>query len=169
MRGPPIAWSLRLYQPFEVTSANRRQRKGAIMGFYSSHIEMVRPNVMMSHYGYITRKGKYANRHDFVFSESGNMPKWAKDETDYWQTVSDKEMDLEQKIREGKRREANYAVRKIIFALPNEMTEQEMIQFTRDYLEANYKDLPYTFVIHKKDSAIYGIENPHVHVIFQIM
>lgn len=166
MRGPPIAWSLRLYQPFEVTSANRRQRKGAIMGFYSSHIEMVRPNVMMSHYGYITRKGKYANRHDFVFSESGNMPKWAKDETDYWQTVSDKEMDLEQKIREGKRREANYAVRKIIFALPNEMTEQEMIQFTRDYLEANYKDLPYTFVIHKKDSAIYGIENPHVHVIF---
>lgn len=136
------------------------------MGFYSSHIEKVRPNVMMSHYGYITRKGKYANRHDFVFSESGNMPKWAKDEVDYWQTVSDKEMDLEQQIREGKRKEANYAVRKLIFALPNEMTEQEMIQFTREYLEANYKDLPYTFVIHKKDSAIYGIENPHVHVIF---
>lgn len=136
------------------------------MGFYSSHIEMVRPNVMMSHYGYITRKGKYSNRHDFVFSESGNMPKWAKDETDYWQTVCDKEMDLEQEIREGKRREANYAVRKIIFALPNEMTKEEMIQFTRNYLEANYKDLPYTFVIHQKDSAIYGIDNPHVHVIF---
>ena len=136
------------------------------MGFYSSHIEKVRPHVMMSHYSYITRKGKYGNRHDFVFSESGNMPKWAKDEVDYWQTVCDKELDLEQQIRDGKRKEANYAVRKLIFALPNEMTEEEMIQFTRDYLEANYKKLPYTFVIHKKDSAIYGIENPHVHVIF---
>lgn len=136
------------------------------MGFYSSHIDIVRPNVMMSHYGYITRKGKYANRHDFVFSESGNMPKWAKDETDYWQTVQAKELEIEDKVQQGKYGKKQYAVRKIIFALPNEMNEQEMIQFTRDYLEANYKDLPYTFVIHKKDSAIYGIENPHVHVIF---
>lgn len=164
--GPPLHGAYGCTSRLKLRLLIADRKKGAIMGFYSSHIEMVRPNVMMSHYGYITRKGKYANRHDFVFSESGNMPKWAKDETDYWQTVSDKEMDLEQKIREGKRREANYAVRKIIFALPNEMTEQEMIQFTRDYLEANYKDLPYTFVIHKKDSAIYGIENPHVHVIF---
>ena len=44
------------------------RKKGAIMGFYSSHIDIVRPNVMMSHYGYITRKGKYANLDVFVFS-----------------------------------------------------------------------------------------------------
>lgn len=136
------------------------------MGFYSSHIDILRPNVMMQHFGYITRKGKYANHKDLVFSESGNMPKWAKDEIDYWQTVSYQEMDLEQQIREGKRKEANYAVRKLRFALPNEMTHDEMIQFTKDYLDANYKNLPYTFAIHEKDSAIYGIKNPHVHVIF---
>ena len=136
------------------------------MGFYSSHIEMLKPQVMMSHYDYISRKGKYAKRKDFVFSESDHLPKWANDEVDYWETIMKKEIENEEKVQSGKYGEKQCAVRKIIFALPNEMSEEEMIQFTRDYLDANYKDLPRTFVIHKKDSAIYGIQNPHVHVIF---
>lgn len=57
------------------------------MGFYSSHIEMLRPQVMKSHYDYINRKGKYANRKDFVFSESDHLPNWANDEVDYWETI----------------------------------------------------------------------------------
>ena len=136
------------------------------MGFYSSHIDQLKPQTMVAHYAYITRKGKYGKRGDFVYSESGHMPNWAKDEADYWQTVQDKELEIEYKVANGEYGKKQYAVRKLTFALPNEMTHDEMIAFTQEYLAESYKNLPYTFAIHEKDSAIYGEKNPHVHVIF---
>ena len=136
------------------------------MGFYSSHIDQLKPQTMVAHYAYITRKGKYGKRGDFVYSESGHMPNWAKYEADYWQTVQDKELEIEYKVANGEYGKKQYAVRKLTFALPNEMTHDEMIAFTQEYLAESYKNLPYTFAIHEKDSAIYGEKNPHVHVIF---
>lgn len=137
-----------------------------IMGFYSSHIAKSYPAATMKHIDYIERKNKFKNLTDLLYTESGNLPDWAKDEQDYWQTVTDYELQREEDFKNGKRGKPSYAVRKYNFALPNEMTEEEMITFTEKFLEENFKNYPYTFVIHRKDSAIHGISNPHVHLIF---
>ena len=136
------------------------------MGFYSSHIAMSYPAATRKHLDYIERKNKFKNLTDLLYTESGNLPDWAKDEQDYWQTVTDYELQREEDFKNGKRGKPSYAVRKYNFALPNEMTEEEMITFTEKFLEENFKNYPYTFVIHRKDSAIHGIPNPHVHLIF---
>lgn len=136
------------------------------MGFYSSHIAKSYPAATMKHINYIERKNKFKNLTDLLYTESGNLPDWAKDEQDYWQTVTDYELQREEDFKNGKRGKPSYAVRKYNFALPNEMTEEEMITFTEKFLEENFKNYPYTFVIHRKDSAIHGIPNPHVHLIF---
>nr|WP_297003797.1 MobA/MobL family protein [uncultured Dialister sp.] len=136
------------------------------MGFYSSHIAKSYPAATMKHIDYIERKNKFKNLTDLLYTESGNLPDWAKDEQDYWQTVTDYELQREEDFKNGKSGKPSYAVRKYNFALPNEMTEKEMITFTEKFLEENFKNYPYTFVIHRKDSAIHGIPNPHVHLIF---
>lgn len=136
------------------------------MGFYSSHIAKSYPTATMKHIDYIERKNKFKNLTDLLYTESGNLPDWAKDEQDYWQTVTDYELQREEDFKNGKSGKPSYAVRKYNFALPNEMTEKEMITFTEKFLEENFKNYPYTFVIHRKDSAIHGIPNPHVHLIF---
>lgn len=136
------------------------------MGFYSSHISKSYPAVTMKHLDYIERKNNFKNLPDLVYSESGNLPPWAKDERDYWQTVSDYEREREEAWKNGEVGYPSYSVRKLIFALPNEMTKEEMIDFTHKFLEENFRDYPYTFVIHEKESAVHGISNPHVHLLF---
>lgn len=136
------------------------------MGFYSSHISKSYPAATMKHLDYIERKNNFKNLSDLVYSESGNLPPWAEDERDYWQTVSDYEREREEAWKNGEVGYPSYSVRKLIFALPNEMTKEEMIDFTHKFLEENFRDYPYTFVIHEKESAVHGISNPHVHLLF---
>lgn len=136
------------------------------MGFYSSHISKSYPAATMKHLDYIERKNNFKNLPDLVYSESGNLPPWAEDERDYWQTVSDYELEREEAWKNGEVGYPSYSVRKLIFALPNEMTKEEMIDFTHKFLEENFRDYPYTFVIHEKESAVHGISNPHVHLLF---
>lgn len=136
------------------------------MGFYSSHISRSYPAATMKHLDYIERKNNFKNLSDLVYSESGNLPPWAEDERDYWQTVSAYELEREEAWKNGEVGYPSYSVRKLIFALPNEMTKEEMIDFTHKFLEENFRDYPYTFVIHEKESAVYGISNPHVHLLF---
>lgn len=62
--------------------------------------------------------------------------------------------------------DTNRTGRKWDFALPNELSREEMIDFTEKYLEKTFPNQPYTFAIHEKESAIHGILNPHVHVMF---
>lgn len=136
------------------------------MGFFNAHISVSTPASTMGHIKYIKREGKYSNVDDLVYEEYGNLPQWAKDEKDYWQTVVDHELQREEDIKNGIKAEKNYSCRQYKFALPNEMTKEEMITFTQEYLQENFTDYPYSFVIHEKESTVHGILNPHVHLIF---
>ena len=120
----------------------------------------------MFHYRNITRKMPKKNDSNFIYTESGNIPQWAKNEKDFWQVLSKKELENDELFQKGIVGKKRRTVRKFIFALPNEMTHKEMIQFTRSYLENNFKEFPYTFAIREKFSAIHKISNPHVQFIF---
>lgn len=127
---------------------------------------MLRSPAMVKHFNYINREENYKKMKDLIYSESGNLPKWAKNGKDYWETTKAQEDEIQKDFEEGTRGKKNCSVRKYRFALPNEMTDKEMIEFTKEYLEENFKDLPYTFAIHKKTSTVHEKENPHVHLIF---
>lgn len=120
----------------------------------------------MIHYRNITRETPKENGSNFIYSDSKNIPQWAKNEKDFWKTLAKKELENDEMFQKeivGRKRRA---ARKFTFALPNEMTHEEMIQFTKDYIEANFKDFPYTFAIREKLSAIHETLNPHVQLIF---
>ena len=136
------------------------------MSFFSANISMLRSPAMVKHFNYINREENYKKMKDLIYSESGNLPKWAKNGKDYWETTKAQEDEIQKDFEEGTRGKKNCSVRKYRFALPNEMTDKEMIEFTKEYLEENFKDLPYTFAIHKKTSTVHEKENPHVHLIF---
>lgn len=127
---------------------------------------MLKAPTMVKHFNYINRQEKYGKLHDLIYSESGNIPLWAKDGKEYWEETKAQEEQVEKEFEEGKRGEKNNSVRKYRFALPNEMTDEEMVEFTKEYVDENFKDLPYSFAIHKKKSTIHEKENPHVHLIF---
>lgn len=127
---------------------------------------MLRSPAMVKHFNYINREENYKKMKDLIYSESGNLPKWAKNGKDYWETTKAQEDEIQKDFEEGTRGKKNCSVRKYRFALPNEMTDKEMIEFTKEYLKENFKDLPYTFAIHKKTSTVHEKENPHVHLIF---
>lgn len=78
---------------------------------------------------------------DLIYSESGNLPNWAKNGKEYWETTNPKKNRLKWNFKKGKEAK-NCSVRKYRFALPNEMTDEEMINFTKEYLKENFKDLP---------------------------
>lgn len=136
------------------------------MSFFSANIARLHSPAMVKHFNYISREENYKKMKDLLYSESGNLPKWARTGKDYWETTKAQEDQVNADFKEGKRGEKNCSVRKYRFALPNEMTDKEMIEFTKEYLEENFKDLPYTFAIHKKTSTVHEKENPHVHLIF---
>lgn len=136
------------------------------MSFFSANIARLHSPAMVKHFNYISREENYKKMKDLLYSESGNLPKWAKTGKDYWETTKAQEDQVNADFKEGKRGEKNCSVRKYRFALPNEMTDKQMIEFTKEYLEENFKDLPYTFAIHKKTSTVHEKENPHVHLIF---
>lgn len=136
------------------------------MSFFSANIARLHSPAMVKHFNYISREENYKKMKDLIYSESGNLPKWAKNGKDYWETTKAQEDEIQKDFEEGTRGKKNCSVRKYRFALPNEMTDKEMIEFTKEYLKENFKDLPYTFAIHKKTSTVHEKENPHVHLIF---
>ena len=87
---------------------------------------------------------------DLIYSESGNLPKWAKNGKDYWETTKAQEDEIQKDFEEGTRGKKNCSVRKYRFALPNEMTDKEMIEFTKEYLEENLKISPTPLLFIKK-------------------
>ena len=104
------------------------------MSFFSANISMLRSPAMVKHFNYINREENYKKMKDLIYSESGNLPKWAKNGKDYWETTKAQEDEIQKDFEEGTRGKKNCSVRKYRFALPNEMTDKEMIEFTKEYL-----------------------------------
>ena len=102
---------------------------------------MLRSPSMVKHFNYINREENYKKMNDLIYSESGNLPNWAKNGKEYWETTKSQEEQVEMEFQEGKRGEKNCSVRKYRFALPNEMTDEEMINFTKEYLRRSAKSI----------------------------
>lgn len=119
----------------------------------------------MSHLAYITRTGKYRSKTDLLFTKSENLPDWAKNANDFW-NETEKQIELKYQKMEGVDNAPTRTGRTWDFALPNELSNEELICFTDEYLKKQFPDYPYTYAIHIHESAIHQKSNPHVHVIF---
>jgi len=107
-------------------------------------------------YDYIHREDKYnKNRDDLVYSQSGNIPDFAKDNPkEFWKNADEFERSNARVCTE------------IEFALPRELNleqQQELIdEFIKNNLDNEHHKLAYSYAIHNdKDN-----HNPHCHLIF---
>ncbi len=122
------------------------------MATYHCAIKVGHSGKTMPHLQYIKREGRYKLKQDDLISvHSGNLPKWATNEDDYWQSVA--AFDAR-------------SYREIEFALPNELPREEQESIVQEFIEEVIPNHPYTYAIHEVDSAVHGIKNPHVHLMF---
>lgn len=105
----------------------------------------------MAHLNYIRREGKYNDREDIIYTETCNLPSWAYNSTEFWTAIKDHDL---------------RACRKLEFAIPNEISHEEQIDFAQKFLAEILPEHTYSYAIHETDSAIHGEKNPHVHVMF---
>jgi hypothetical protein len=110
---------------------------------------------------YINREGKYSQgtkAEELLFKESKNMPEWAKENPrKFWEASEDYEKDA-----------GRTSYREIVFALPNELSLEQQKAYTKEFLENHFgNDFVYSYAIHEKAATLaYGVQNPHVHVVF---
>ena len=107
---------------------------------------------------YITRQGRYAkgidgDRDDLVASGSGNLPSWASDADQFWQSVDQFE-----------RANARLCV-ELELNLPPELNIDQQRQIVEVYVERllGTERMPHTWAIHNGSRG----KNPHVHLMFQ--
>lgn len=111
------------------------------------------------HAAYIAREGKYAKPDDDLekleFVGSGNMPKWAIDEPNFfWQSADAYE------------RENGSTYREHVIALPRELTPDQRHDLILDWIEQELGDKhAYQYAIHNPP-ALDGREQPHCHLMF---
>lgn len=121
------------------------------MNYFHCHIS--RPQTAAgTRNNYIERTGKYSQREDRVYCESGNLPSWAKDAQDFWKTCEKNE------------RGSQYT--EIEFALPNEVSLQTAVKMAQSICHDDLHGHAYTMAIHENIGRISGIQNRHVHVMY---
>ena len=119
---------------------------------------------------YIAREGRYApadpdvdyltrtaptsaNRQDLRHMETRNLPAWAAGNAATFFSIA----------AEQERANGRYAYA-IQFALPRELSHEQHLDLTRDFLEATMHDKPLLFVKHEP-VAQDGERQPHIHVL----
>jgi len=121
------------------------------MATYHCSIKHGNGDKVLPHFDYINRQNKYDKKQDLIHTASGNMPSCVLDAKEFWTKCAEKD---------------KRAYREIEFALPNELTREEQIQLVEEYIQEVIPNNPYTYAIHEPESAIHGIKNPHVHLMF---
>ena len=108
------------------------------------------------HYDYICRESKYnqmRNREeDLVFTTSGNMPEWADNPGDFWQTAEDE------------RRKNGRAYREFRIGLQEEFSYAENLELVEKFIqETGIKDNhAYSYAIHDK-AATFDKSHQNIH------
>jgi len=103
---------------------------------------------------YVCRQGKYADKEDLVYRESGNMPEWAKKTPrTFWKASDQNE------------RENGRVWTEIELSLPREISAVERQFLVRSFVKDQLQGHPYTLAIHNP-KALDGEEQPHAHIIF---
>ncbi|MBF0515333.1 MAG: MobA/MobL family protein [Desulfovibrionaceae bacterium] len=103
---------------------------------------------------YVCREGIYAERKGLEFSESGNMPEWAKDNSrEFWESA------------DAHARANGRLLTELEYALPHELNREEQIKLAQDFAEkmttVEGGHLPYTMALHSPDGDNL---NDHVHL-----
>lgn len=114
----------------------------------------------LSHFQYITRSGRYSDREDLVYSESGNVPdckELSGDINRYWEAASECG------------RKNGRAYRDVTIALQEEFTQEENIALVHDFMHHFGIDQyqTYSMAIHDKYSTLDPVHrNIHCHLMF---
>ena len=125
------------------------------MASFHIHITSAKRGTASDCSRYITRTGKYARSeddNDLVATMQGNLPAWAEDDPmKFWNA--------------GDRHErVNGAVcRKIVAALPAELTVSQQIALMNTYMERAHPGKTWQGVIHRPISSIAERAHPHSH------
>lgn len=104
---------------------------------------------------YITRSGKYGDRDDLISAGFGNLPAWAEgDPKQFWRAADRHE------------RSNGAAYREQEIALPNELSNPQLIELAETIVNEVVPDKPYQYAIHCPISSIGGVRNPHLHLMY---
>lgn len=114
-----------------------------------------------SHFDYIARQNQYAHirgrQEDFVMSESGNLPTWARGNAgSFWEEA------------ENHRSARGRAYREVEIGLQEELSLEDNLELLHGFMhEFHIDQYAYTFAIHSKDSTLEtGHKNIHAHLMF---
>ena len=106
-----------------------------------------------SHYAYINRDGKY-KREDIEFSQSGNLPTWAKDAKHFWKSADQYE------------RANGRVYTELEISLPRELNQEQRQALIEKFVAHTLgENFTYSYAIHNPLSSD-GEQNPHVHLMF---
>lgn len=125
-------------------------------GRYASAGEKNNDREVGGHDEYIAREGRFGKYEDLMYSESGNMPKWAENSKDFWRAAEEYE------------RANGRVYTEIEVALPNELTNEQKIELVQEFVKEQFgSDHPYSLAIHEKDAALDPSKRqPHAHIMF---
>lgn len=150
--GLPAAW-------LRCSSAASLAWSCSMSGEFHCHVTAGKSKHAAAHAMYILRLGKYSGCdkfEDLVYSESGNMPKWAAhDPIIFWECADEFE------------RKNGTPYSEIEFSLPNELSDEQCIELLQDYVRREFGTKhAYTFAFHSKISELAGVRHKHAHVVY---
>ncbi|WP_273455033.1 Ti-type conjugative transfer relaxase TraA [Nevskia ramosa] len=125
------------------------------MAIYHLSVKTGSPGKGGPHAEYVLRQGEYADRQDFVASESGNMPAWAAhDPTVFWAAADAYE------------RANGRTYTELEIALPRELTRDQQVALAREFTENTLGQRhAFTWAIHAPQASDQEAQ-PHLHLMF---
>lgn len=125
------------------------------MATYNVKIRAGKKGTAVEHSRYDARIGKYQEREDLVSVDYENMPEWALEEPlKFWRAADKYE------------RKNAAAYIEAIIALPNEFNNEQNRALGGELADVVAPGLPRQIAIHAPDSALEGLPNPHMHLMF---
>lgn len=125
------------------------------MAVYHLSVKTGSPGKGGPHAEYILREGEYADREDFVASESGNMPAWAEHDPKIFWAAAD-----------AHERANGRVYSELEVALPRELTREQQISLVREFVENTLGQRhAYTWAIHVPQASDQESQ-PHFHLMF---
>lgn len=126
------------------------------MASFHHSIKSGKKGTAREHAAYIERHGRYRNRgEDLIHAAYGNLPAWAENDPSLFWKMADKH-----------ERVNGAAYREHEIALPNELTENQLIVLVDRMVQELVGEKPYHYAIHAPAGALGAIPNPHVHLMY---
>lgn len=122
------------------------------------------------HAQYVGGEGRHADRDDVLYSEDGNLPKWAGNAVEFFKAADEHERSTHTKsgtTKDGvqyERTVGGRAYKELEVAIPREA--KDPVQWAKDFARELVGDKhPYRMGVHDK-KAQDGGRNPHLHMMF---